>query len=96
MDLKTKWHTRQITLEVLSYVACITTAVVIVPLAIDCGKLVEYGLGMYPGVKWPRGFAVQDAARTFWSWSVWPVLQWLPLTLIGDAILRRFAYGLRS
>ena len=48
MDLKTKWHARQIALEVLSYVLCITTVVVIVPLAIDCGKLVEYGLGMYP------------------------------------------------
>ena len=96
MDLKTRWHARQIALEVVSYVLCVTTVAVLAPVVVKGYKFMEYGLGIYPGVKWPKGFTMFDALRTFWEWSAWPFVRWLPLTLVGDALLRRFGYGLRS
>lgn len=96
MSLKAKWHARQIAFEILSYALCFTTVLVVAPAAVQGYKLMEYGLDIYPGVRWPRAFGTEGAAQTFWEWSVWPFVQWLPLTLVGDALLRRFVYGLRA
>ena len=96
MNLMAKWHARQVALEVLSYVLCITTAVVLVPVAVKGYKFMEYGFGIYPGYKWPKTFSIDYALRCFWELSAWPFIQWLPLTLVGDALLRRFVYRLRS
>jgi hypothetical protein len=96
MNLRVRWHTRQIVLEVFSYILCFTTALIVAPVAVQGFKFMEYGLDIYPGTKWPRGFGFIDAIRTFWEWSILPFVQWLPLTLVGDALLRRFVYGLRA
>jgi hypothetical protein len=96
MSVIAKWNSRQIGLELLSYVLCFTTALVIVPVAVQCAKFLEFGMDIYPGAKWPKNLTVQYVVDTFWLNSVKPTLLWLPATLVGDALLRRFVYRIRE
>ena len=95
MQVQSKWHLRQYTLEVLSYLLCFT-AVIAGMLVIRGYQFSEYGLEMYKGVRWPAQMTVTDVAAAFWRESALPLLQWVPLALLGDAALRRYVYRLRE
>ena len=92
MTLKIKWHLRQLGADVLTYLLCFTTILVVVPIAVRYYHFMTYGLDMYPGIKWPKTVFVGNAARAFWEYSVWPRVQWVPLTVVADVVFRRFLF----
>ena len=93
MGIKAKWHCRQIALGFLAALfSC--TSVLMIKLVIRCWELYQYGLRMYPQYDWPKHPSLQYILGNFYSLSVHPLLIWIPLTLITDLILRRFAYRL--
>jgi hypothetical protein len=96
MSVTARWNTRQIGLELLSYVLCFTTALVIAPMVIQCMKYLEFGREIYPGAKWAKDCGPLCTNQVFWQYSLLPIVKWLPLTLVGDAILRRFIYRIRE
>jgi hypothetical protein len=96
MSIKAKWHTRQISLELLSYIVCFTTVLVVVPAVIDMKKFLDYGMDFYQGAKWPKGCDVRCVNFNFWTITLYPKLKWLPLTLLADAIFRRWALSIRD
>ena len=96
MSFSTKWHLRQMALEVISYVLCFTTILIAVPIAVKAYKFYEYGLGAYPEYRWPRSVNMYYCLQQFWQLTLYPMLCWVPFTATADVVLRRFVYRLRS
>ena len=94
MQFKTKWSLRQISFELIMYVLCCTTALVLAPIAIRAWDFYEHGFGMYPGIKVPNNINLQQCLDVFWQMSVLPALKWLPFTVVGDIAMRRWIFGL--
>lgn len=97
MSFDFKWNARQTSLELLSYVLCLSTLFIIVPIAVDFKELFDYGFDAYPHHKLVRKNPEPAyVVKVFWYLSVLPMIKWLPLTIPSDIFLRRFVYGLRK
>ena len=97
MSFNSKWNTRQISLELLSYGLCFTTLFVILPIAIDFKELWEFGFDAYPEYKLNRKNPdVRYVAHVFYHLSILPLAKYLLATIPADILLRRFVYELRD
>jgi len=94
MILKLQWYTRQVALELLSYVLCFTTALIIAPSVVKIWHFMNVGYAMWPGHNWPKLVTEAYTFQMLWELSLEPLVKWLPLTVVGDALLRRFVYRL--
>ncbi|MBS1960872.1 MAG: hypothetical protein JST04_01545 [Bdellovibrionales bacterium] len=95
MSMKLKWDLR----EVFRYLISIPfslTGMLISWCAILMMKFHTYGIGMYPGLRIPKKYSLQWALDQFWERSLYPVAFWIWLTLILDALLRRYAFRLNQ
>ena len=95
MNLKLRWHARQIGRAILllpvSFTAILTAACVY--------KLVNFyqqGLGMYPPHEVPHLKTFFDALRFFWEVSLFPLVWWYIITLPLDVVIRRMVYKLHE
>ena len=92
MKLKIQWHLRQVALTIVSYVICLTTVLVLVPCCIKLYHFSLVGLDMWPALKAPKVVTIGESYRLLWEQSLSPIVKWLPLTVLLDILLRRFAW----
>ena len=93
MNLKFKWHLRQIALGLLASLFSLTSFL-FYWMAVRAFYLYQYGLAMYPNHSWPKQPTLQCTLSTFYSLSIHPLVILIPLTIVFDLILRRFLWKL--
>lgn len=94
MNLKFTWNLRQIILDYLAYIVCPTAVFVVYPLVTKSVKYYQYSDRIYPAHWLAHVETLHQYNDLFWQTQLYPVLLWLPLTLLGDIAVRRFLYGL--
>ncbi len=88
ISFETKWSMRQITLDTLSYICC-TTTFILALISIRAYDFYERGLSIYTGYKFVAKPDLHYILYAFWNLSVSPLLIYIPLTILVDALLRR-------
>ncbi len=89
MNLKTKYLLVQVGRTILS-LGCSATVWVAGTILIRSKQFMEYGLGMYPGLKIPKSVTIPQAVHFFYEQSVADMLLYLLVAIMADCLIRKF------
>lgn len=95
MSLLQKWYLRELVRDLL-FVPISFTGVLLILCFIKMKQFYSQGFEMYPGLPIPKGADLHWILGQFWELSLSPYLSWIWLTLILDALIRRYVFRLSA